>query len=829
MSQDKTNTKNNQNKSVWIRRMSSILLRLAASAVLIWGAVYLCLHFMEYQRSAVNQVNKYRIDQVEQMSNDTMVWQKFRARHKHLRTVRVYFGNDYAGASGKVVLEIRRDSDGDSLAKIKKKISELGNYEYTEFNTDLILEKGEYYSIFLTGEKIDPGKGPLLFQWKTREAGFKGKMRINYITQKKYLVAKLYYPVTIYRQWAGIGLSALILIFLLWFPLPLPEKWKKKIGYVLAGLSPLFIFWVVERFTDNPLTGIRLPEFFLNIILYYMFFGLLYVITNSKRMAVTIGCVFWYIVGLANYYVLSFKGAPIVPSDMMSARTGFSVAGNYSYTIQPVFVWNLIFTLLFLAVLWRCPSKRQKTLKLRIILLALVVTLSVILGHFVVEQKTFKSFGIRNNVWDQKKGYAKNGFFFGFVLNMNSLVQEKPADYSADAAEDIALKYEEIYANRDKDKKKGKLVPPKGQKPNIIFIMNEALADLSVVGDFETNKDYMPYIHSLKENTIRGSLYMSIFGSGTCNSEFECLTGNTMTFLRSGIIAYTQVIRSRVPNVTWNLKSQGYNRCLAMHPYLATGWNRIKVYEDMGFDQFLSETSFEKPLMYRKYISDESDFKKIVEMYEKRVNPDDPFYLFNVTMQNHGGFDKEYDNFTNEIQITDIHKNEQAEQYLSLVKKSDEAFKQLTDYFSEVDEPTIIVMFGDHQPAVASKFYESVMGKTDGELKGEERFLKYQTPFIIWTNYDIKDTRIKAMSANYLGAYVMKEAGLKITPYQQFILDLREKLPVICSMGCLDKDGNYYKSGLDSPYSDLVKEYQILQYNNLIDTRNTVDSFFYPK
>ena len=104
---------------------------------------------------------------------------------------------------------------------------------------------------------------------------------------------------------------------------------------------------------------------------------------------------------------------------------------------------------------------------------------------------------------------------------------------------------------------------------------------------------------------------------------------------------------------------------------------------------------------------------------------------------------------------------------------------------------------------------------------------KYRTPFIIWANYDIKEKTIDKMSANYLSAYVMNEAGLETSPYQKFLLKLRKKLPVLTAMGCFDKNGKYYESALESPYSDMVKEYQILQYNNLIDTKHTVNSFFY--
>ena len=112
-------------------------------------------------------------------------------------------------------------------------------------------------------------------------------------------------------------------------------------------------------------------------------------------------------------------------------------------------------------------------------------------------------------------------------------------------------------------------------------------------------------------------------------------------------------------------------------------------------------------------------------------------------------------------------------------------------------------------------------------LTNEELMNKYRTPFIIWANYDIKEKTIDKMSANYLSAYVMNEAGLETSPYQKFLLKLRKKLPVLTAMGCFDKKGKYYESALESPYSDMVKEYQILQYNNLIDTKHTVNSFFY--
>lgn len=816
-------------------------IKAAATVLLLFCMLYLCFHFKEYQRNANDQVNKYRIDQACLLTEGIEVEQRFRAKHTHLKTLKLYFSNDYgAKAKGDLLLSvipIEEEEEADASESIKKekpiyekniKISELLNNEYTEFHVNLQLDKGQLYQICLSTKGAESGKEPIVYQWKTKEKGLKGKLKINQESQGKYLVCKFYYPVIIYQHWMTICVMILLVFFLIWLPWKIPEVPGNIIGLLLFYGTPLFTFWFVERFTDNSIGRIHIGLVALNLLVYFIFYGLLYLICVSRRVTVGLGMAIWYVIGIMNYYVLNFKGAPIVPSDFMSASTAASVAGNYTYSIQPVFIWNGLLILLYFAVFCRCKITIQTGWKKRLAILALVTASACILGSFVIEQKTLKSVGVKNNVWDQKKGYAKNGLFFGFVLNMNSLIQEKPSDYSVESANEIASKYMDQYSE-DQVKKNGVLRPKDGSKPNMIFIMNEAFSDLSVVNDFETNQDYMPYIRSLEKNTIKGNLYMSIFGSGTCNSEFEFLTGDSMSSLQNGIIAYTQVLKGKIPNVTYLLKEQGYQGNLAMHPYLASGWNRPQVYEWMGFEKFYSEDDFKDPIMYRKYISDQSNMKKIIELYENREKKGKPFYLFNVTMQNHGGFDKVYSNFDNDVQITDLHESEQAEQYLSLIKKTDESFKTLVKYFERVSEPTIIVMFGDHQPAIEAKFYDSLFGSSSGDLSAEELMKKYETPFIIWANYNIKEGFIDKMSANYLTAYVMQEAGLKTSNYQKFLMDLYGKLPVISAMGSFDSEGNFYKDAEESPHKELVEEYRILQYNNLIDLKNTVNKFFYLK
>ena len=120
--------------------------------------------------------------------------------------------------------------------------------------------------------------------------------------------------------------------------------------------------------------------------------------------------------------------------------------------------------------------------------------------------------------------------------------------------------------------------------PNIIVIMDEAFSDLSVLGDLETNKDYMPFVHSLQngaDNTITGYLNVSVCGGNTADTEFEFLTGNTMAFLPAGSIPYQQYIKDTTPSLASYLKGLGYET-YAQHPYNASGWNRETVYPLLG-------------------------------------------------------------------------------------------------------------------------------------------------------------------------------------------------------------------------------------------------------
>ena len=339
---------------------------------------------------------------------------------------------------------------------------------------------------------------------------------------------------------------------------------------------------------------------------------------------------------------------------------------------------------------------------------------------------------------------------------------------------------------------------------NIIVIMNEAFSDLRVVGNQGIKGDYMPFFDSLNNNVIKGNLYVPVFASGTCNTEFEVLTGVSCACVPG--VPYQTYINQEINALPHLLREKGFST-IAFHPYYAGNWNRNLVYPRLGFDKYRTEVK--DPEIIRWCVSDKSDYKVLIEEYEKKDKK--KLFLFNVTMQNHGGYESEWDDFQSSVDLSEYGKYNEAEMYLSLVKGSDKALEYLVNYFKEVPEPTLICFFGDHQPGIEPDFYEKLYGKQESGLSNNEKQQKYITPFFIWANYDIEEEYIEKVSANYLSALILKTAGRDLSGYEAFLYRLYEKYPVISTSGIWDQTGNYYEELTRIEDKDIDK-YIMLQY-----------------
>ena len=164
---------------------------------------------------------------------------------------------------------------------------------------------------------------------------------------------------------------------------------------------------------------------------------------------------------------------------------------------------------------------------------------------------------------------------------------------------------------------------------------------------------------------------------------------------------------------------------------------------------------------------------------------------------------------------------------MSLIKETDDTLQTLIEYYSNVEDPTVICVFGDHQPSIETEFYEELYGKSLNDLTLEEEQKMYITPFFIWANYDIEEKTVDDISLNYLSTLLMEVANLPMTSYQQYLSELSATLPIITTVGYMDKQGNWYRiDDADSPYAELIEDYRKVQYNNLLDRQNRVDSLY---
>ena len=192
-------------------------------------------------------------------------------------------------------------------------------------------------------------------------------------------------------------------------------------------------------------------------------------------------------------------------------------------------------------------------------------------------------------------------------------------------------------------------------------------------------------------------------------------------------------------------------------------------------------------------------------------------------MQNHGGYKNTNKSmvYVENEDISESLKN-QVETYLGSIRKTDIAVKNLIEYFKEYDEKVVIVMFGDHFPHIDG-LLNRLYGKNIDNLSIKDAMKMYQTPFLIWANYDISEEEIDEISLNYLSSLLMEVCGIAKNGYQKFLTALYEAVPIINCIGYSNGKDTFQIKDTNN-YTDKMNQYRILQYNNMFD--KPIDDFF---
>lgn len=615
---------------------------------------------------------------------------------------------------------------------------------------------------------------------------------------------------------------------------------KKALAWNL--LVPFLMLLVSEGATGN-LFRLSAPGVVLGAAVYYILYLGVFFFAGTTKVSWLLLNLAVYGLAAGEYFVISFRERPAMIWDVLALRTAMTVSANYRFTVTPRLVFTFLGTLLLGIGSWKAPLRlenRKIRWKARGAWAGVTAAFAVLLYGVLTP-----ALKLSVPMWDPIISFERQGFLLSTVLSLETLFPRKPAGYETETARKLLERLEkEAGAGEEPGSETELLGRNETVVPeNVICIMNESFADLRIFNglvsgnSFETDGPFLSYYDSLSENAQKGWLYVPVFGAMTANSEYEFLTGNSCAFVPQGSIPYQFYTKPGDGSLARVFGEAGY-RTVAMHPYPGYNWNRTEAYENLGFDEFLDQDYYEASgfldeeetggsadsRMPRGYLSDAADYEALIRQVEEK-EPGEKLFLFNVTMQNHGGY--EVADFPADVHVTAVNGGDclgeypKADQYLTLMKRSDEALKILLDYFSACSQPTLIVLFGDHEPSVETSFYEALYGTRWSQVPGEQKRYSFVTPYLIWSNYERDAGDLGDMSAFMLGGQVLRAAGMEAGGFGYAVERLRGEYPMVHSMGLLTKDGQFLDV-LETETLDLsqtVKEYHTLQYYRMFEEK----------
>ncbi len=594
------------------------------------------------------------------------------------------------------------------------------------------------------------------------------------------------------------------------------ELWHKRVpsDLMLLGFAAYSFYFFGERIMSEVYVAIGTLPYWMNVAAIWAFLLIVYGFSVSVRIPVGVVGAFYILLSVINAVLKQFRGRGIDAIDFYSVKAAMKVAGRFRYQVSAGMVIGLLciagmFWVLFFYVKgqksfseWKreSPAGSMKNKAARALIFAAGVGVFVfILGTDVLE----------------KRGYTpaysseRNGVLFNILFQLKYLSLDVPDDYD----ERVVYEAAERYVSGEPGDLSG--------YPNIIVIMNEALSDLSVYGEFETNLPVLPYLDSADQNMKKGYAYSSVYAGNTAVSEYEFLTGDSNALFQT--MPYATMIKSGTQPQTLvsALNELGYTT-IAMHSYYNSAYRRTTVYDVLGFDRIFFMEDMEELEYLREFATDASQYRTIYKMFEQKEDSE-RLFVFNVTMQNHMDYDYENAEFAEPIVLTEYPgQYKQVEQYLSCIHESDRAFRELTDYFAVVSEPTVILMFGDHQPKLEEEFYNRIAGTSDSYV--EENGIQYLVPHVMWANYELEESFCGLTSLNYLQANLMDAAGLPLTGYQQYLLKLQQQYPVISSHYVITAGGSVRFT--QDCIGDL-SEYRSVMYNHMSNISHNPPGFFH--
>ena len=486
-----------------------------------------------------------------------------------------------------------------------------------------------------------------------------------------------------------------------------------------------------------------------------------------------------------NFYTLQLRGEPLLPWSLSQISEAAGVAGAAGLHLQPGMLWSAgVVLLLTAAAAWLYHGRPKLALLPRLAgFAAAAAALGVLVFGVYLQPQVTQWLHIYPDAWMQDRYYRYYGVITGFMTNLTNLEIDEPDEYSQDAVKEVMneLKAEEKWTAKPNfpDSYAANTEQPE-QQPTIIYVMNESYWDASRLEEYgiQFDTELSPNFHALQQTAASGRIYSPSFGGGTCDVEFEALTGFSVAFLPSGCKPYQQHVTRpmfSLPNV---LKARGYQTA-AVHCFYARYWSRSTAYPNLGLDEFISlEDMTDVEKVRNRYwsgglVSDDSMADQIIQEYEKlKEQSDAPVFLHAVTMQNHTNYSAL--NYPDEERVKVLQAPAgmsqstigALEDFATGIRDADAMLGRLTEYFSRVDEPVILVFWGDHYNPIDSNYdVYTLTGYASGSADPE----LHQTDILMWSNYSDAAVDLGTIAAYEISPVMMDLFGLEQPLYFRYL------------------------------------------------------------
>ena len=454
--------------------------------------------------------------------------------------------------------------------------------------------------------------------------------------------------------------------------------------------------------------------------------------------AMDVVTIVWAIFGVVNAVVLRYRMTPFSAEDFAMVPSLIRIADNYLTPVMMLgIVAALIVVLALIVLLWKKAPRSEVT---RRYFLLLPKTALCGLGVYLILNMGMYTQAVSVDFMNLADAYEQYGFAYCFSTSIVDVGISKPEDYSEETMQEIAATLKPA-VNTAADAE---------MTPNIIMIQLESFFDPSYLEGFGYSEDPIPCVNRLKEEFPSGFLTVPVVGAGTSNTEFEILTGMSTDYFGAGEYPYNTVLKERtVEALPHILRSKGYTSSV-IHNNTGTFYNRDKVFSQMGFDQFIPEEyMYDLEHTPNNWAKDAVLPGIIEELLAKTNTPD---FIYTITVQSHGRY-PETPVLAEEEKVIKVTGEggdaplDAVEYYVNEIHEVDEMVEDLTDTLASYEEPTVVVLYGDHLPALG-------FGKEDLTQPS-----LYMTEYVIWNNFGWNREK-QEVQAESIGSDLLKTFGL---------------------------------------------------------------------